>query len=205
MTSSEIATEDNLFSFFYDRVHSARTRQQVPLSDETEFYLVNLLVGFLDAQALFHPGGERKDHIPFAVRLRSAQAAKGDGCLRELKHVGDSTLYLTGFFSPSLKRRLMEPSYYMALGEQAYRSLAVALGGRRGEGEDGLFGELSRTFPACVEVLGEVSEGARGSTNQDILALYEAWLAEGSERTRRRLTELGVFPGGGGPGRDTVH
>lgn len=189
----DISAPETLFGFFYDKVHAARRNQGARLTDETEIYLVGLLVGFLRSQDLFRPDGTRKDEVPLAIRLRQAQLAGSHEGARELKHVGDYSLYMSGFFAESLKRSLVDLDYYVALGETAYGSLARAFAGRTGD-RGGIFAELARRFGACVGVLAEVSESTRGTTNRDVLALYEAWLDTQNDHTRRRLQELGVLP-----------
>lgn len=203
----DLATTESLFGFFYDRVHSARRNQRVPLSDETEFYLVNLLVGFLRSAKLFRPEGTQVDRVPLAIRLGQAQHLSREERYRQLKHVGDYTLYMTGFFAESLRRGLVDLDYYIALGGSAYGSISRGTG-RRGDVSEDLFGELSEKFARCAGVLAEVSDGARGSTSRDVLALYEAWLSHQSESARRRLEELGVTlpgPGRAGRSKESVH
>ena len=55
----ELLAENNLFSFFYDRVQEARRVQSVEVEEDTEFYLVNMLVDFLRTRRLIEVGGER--------------------------------------------------------------------------------------------------------------------------------------------------
>ena len=197
-----VARNGNLFSFFFDRVRAARANQNTVFADETEFYLVSLLVKFLRTRSLVVSGGRRVDEEAFALRLLGARA-DGDGARRltELRHLADSTLYLLGFFRDSFRRSSVDLSYYARMGEAAYGDLAVLAGRKSGSGRDSMFGELSDKFGACVEVLAEVSE-SEASRAADVVGLYEEYLAFGGERTRRRLAALGVHPVSHVPGTD---
>jgi len=48
--------------------------------------------------------------------------------VRTLKEVGDTSLYVAGFFAKSLTRSLVDVDYYVGLGQSAYAQLARSLG-----------------------------------------------------------------------------
>jgi hypothetical protein len=155
----ELVAQSNLFSFFYDRVQEARRVRGVEVEDDTEFYLVNLLVDFLRTRRLVEVGGNRVDEVPLAIRLLECRSsASGDGFV-QLKHLADSTLYILGFFAESLHRSSVDLNYYRGLARSAYRDLAVMGGWRSSRGSDSVFDELSDKFEDCTILLGEVREG----------------------------------------------
>ena len=107
-----------------------------------------------------------------------------------LRRVGDLSLYISGFFSDSLNRRLVDVDYYIPLGECAYGSLA-----RTGDDTLGdVFDELSEKFTAFVDILGEVSERTAMTSNADLLRLYEKYLRTGSRRSGDLLAARGIVP-----------
>jgi hypothetical protein len=57
-----------------------------------------------------------------------------------------------------------------------------------------LFMELAAHFQDLVDVLHEVRDSARGCRDDDVLRLYEAWLATGSRRAGRLLRQAGIEP-----------
>jgi hypothetical protein len=57
-----------------------------------------------------------------------------------------------------------------------------------------VFDELAGKFPACVDVLGEVSERSALTSNSDMLRLHEKWLRTRSRRTGDLLAERGIVP-----------
>ena len=171
--------------FFRDLVESAMQNQHVSAHELTSFYVVNLLTGYVHsahaASADDEPLGTR-----FARALQDAGTAQRDG----LRKVGDQSLFISGFFSDSLNRSLVDVDYYIQLGECAYRQLARHEDAALGD----VFDELSGKFTTFVDVLGEVSERTSLSSNGDVLRLYEKWLRTGSRRSGDLLASRGIIP-----------
>jgi hypothetical protein len=171
--------------FFRELVESAMQNQRVSAHELTSFYVVNLLAGFIHADA---HGCD--DDQPLGMRLARALQAAGVAQRDALRSVGDQSLFISGFFADSLNRSLVDVDYYVQLGGLAYRSLA-----RQGDGTFGdVFDELSDKFTTFVDVLGEVSERTSISSNADVLRLYEKWLRTGSRRSGELLAARGIVP-----------
>ena len=169
--------------FFRELVEDAMHRQRVSAQELTSFYVVNLLTGFIHADA-------RACDEPLGTRLVRAMQTAGSAQRDHLRSVGDQSLFISGFFSDSLNRSLVDVDYYIHLGGYAYRSLA-----RRGDNTLGdVFDELSDKFANFVDVLGEVSERTSLSSNADVLRLYEKWLRTGSRRSGDLLASRGIVP-----------
>ena len=170
--------------YFRDLVESALQHQHVAVRDLTSFYVVNLLAGFVHVDK-----SGIADDEPLGVRfvraLQSGGAAQRDG----LRRVGDTSLFVSGFFSDSLNRGLVDVDYYMQLGERAYGSLA-----RRDDALGDVFDELADKFPAMVDVLTEVSEQSALTSHADVMRLYERWVRTGSRRTSSQLVSRGIVP-----------
>jgi len=171
--------------YFKELVEMAMERQHVAVRDLTSFYLVNLLTGFVQ----FDQSTTACDE-PLGIRLARALQTGGSRQRDGLREVGDRSLFISGFFADSLNRSLVDIDYYIQLGECAYASLA-----RHGDPTFGeVFDELAGKFPACVDVLGEVSERSSLTSNSDVLRLYERWLRTRSPRTGDLLAERGIVP-----------
>jgi len=191
MSDGSLLATENLFHYFYERVMDARGLCGAELEQDTEFYLVNLLADFLRTGHLVESGGRRVDEVPLAIRLLDAQLSAPADQYRELKHLADTTLYVLGWFAESLRRSTVDRSYYAGLGGTAYHRLAELPHAPRRPFEDPVFRELADKFGEAVEIITEVREQALLGSN-DVLALYEQWLATGSERIADRLREMGV-------------
>ena len=173
--------------YFKELVETAMEHQHVAVRDLTTFYLVNLLTGFVHFDR--SPAAASPDE-PLGIRLTRALQAGGSRQRDGLREVGDLSLFISGFFSDSLTRSLVDVDYYIQLGECAYGSLA-----RRGDPALGdVFDELAGKFGACVDVLCEVSERSALSSNSDVLRLYEKWMRTRSKRSGDLLAERGIVP-----------
>jgi hypothetical protein len=173
--------------FFKELVESAMTRQHVRAADLTEFYLVNLLCQYIRLDGTDRPGEQTQ---PLALRLARAIESGGFEQRARLRSIGDFSLFMSGFFSDSLKRTAVDIDYYKSMGEYAYGSLSRS-------DEDAfatVFGELSRKFVGFVDVFADISERTTLASATDVLRLYERWLRTGSERDGQKLVERGILP-----------
>lgn len=171
--------------YFRELVEAALQHQHLAAGELTSFYLVNLLTGFLRVDRA--PSAETE---PLGLRLAEALQAAGIRQRDGLRRVGDQSLFISGFFSDSLNRRLVDIDYYIQLGECAYSSLA-----RQGDHTFAeVFDELAGKFTAFVDVLGEVSERTALSSNTDLLRLYEKWVRTRSRRSGDLLASRGIVP-----------
>ena len=176
----------SIAEFFHEVVTDAIKNQHVDASQPTEYYLVNLLATF----ATLAPCNE-----PLAIKLVSAQSAPPDERVKQLKDVGDTSLYVSGFFAESLERKLVDVDYYIQIGGSAYVQLSRYFRGfRHSEVFGDVFDELAQKFPRFVDVLAEISERTSMTSNTGVVQLYERWLRTGSERIAQRLREKGVLP-----------
>jgi hypothetical protein len=171
----------------------------VAVEGETEHYVVNLLTMFSDADALYErsPGdGQPRSRIkPLVVMLGEAlEAPTPEARCRGLQRLGDVSLFIAGFFSAGFARKLVDVDYHIAMGGQAYSTLAESVPAARGRTLRQVFGELATKFQPMVDALNEISESAYQHSDQDRLRLYDLWVKTGSERSRRILRKLGVEP-----------
>jgi hypothetical protein len=179
--------EQTAAEYFKDLVASALARQHVQAADLTEYYLVNLLCQYIRVDVA---SGVRDDGEPLAVRLARALQSGGSEQRARLRSLGDFSLFMSGFFSDSFRRRLVDVDYYVSMGEYAYGSLA-----RRDEDAfSEVFTELANKFVGFTDVLADISERTALASHTDVLRLYEKWLRTGSERDGQRLVERGILP-----------
>lgn len=176
--------------YFRELVESVLDRQRINAAELTAFYVVNLLCGYVrlaSGDAALPGGGDE----PLAIQLQRAMDAGGLQQRLRLRRLGDVSLFVSGFFSDSLRRKLVDVDYYIAMGGYAYGSLS------RIDDEDRfapVFAELADKFVAFVDVLSEVSERSALTSNADLLRLYERWLRTGSRRNGQLLVERGIVP-----------
>lgn len=181
----DIGSHRTVQEFFHEALGAALRNQGIDSSEMTEFYLVNLLSDYAHMPL---------DDEPLALRLQSAATALPAERARQLREVGDRSLYVSGFFSDSLQRRLVDVDYYIQIGGSAYGQLARMGSSLSGPFEP-VYHELSGRFPDFVEVLSEVSKGSALTSDRGVVELYERWLKTGSEWIERKLRAQGVIPG----------
>jgi len=185
----------SLKEFFRDALHDALSHQHVAVEGETEHYVVNMLTLFSNADALYERNDSRKQLKPLALMLGEAlDAPTSEARFRGLQRLGDVSLFIAGFFSAGFARKLVDIDYHIAMGGQAYGTLAESCPTTRARTLRQVFAELAAKFQPMVDALNEISESAYQHSDQDRLRLYELWVKTGSERSRQLLRKLGVEP-----------
>jgi hypothetical protein len=183
--------EETPVEFFREQLAKAMEHQRVSTSAFTEYYLVNLLASCVSADTL-PPPEPGYDETPLALLyVRALQASRFERA-RLLRSLGDTALFVSGFFADSLSRKLVDLGYYRALGGYAYARLS------RDEepwgGVSGVFAELAARFVEFSDLIQEVSEASRMTSHVSVVRLYERWLQTGSRRAAALLAEMGIDP-----------
>jgi hypothetical protein len=179
-------------AFFQERISHVMTRRGYATIEVAQYYLVDLMSRFLQTSNLFdHVDDHNKHHEPLALMLLKAQSKD----LQEvekisiLKKLGDTSLYISGFFGDSLNRKIIDLDYYRDMGAIAYRSLSHAI---RDDQFQELYNELHDKFSQFVDVLAEISHDLQIDTNQNLVRLYEQYLQTGSPYAKTQLDEKGL-------------
>jgi len=191
--------------WFREQVGEVLSHRRIRVSGETELYLADLLDGFLASERLFveRPDGS-VDSEPLALILLKALAAERRERAAHLKRLGDTSLFVSGFFGDSLARSAVDERYYRAMGERAYEALADV---ERGARLEALYAELAQRFEQLTDCLAEIAELADLRSNRGLLRLYERFQLTRSERVAEKLRARGValFAGPGPAPRGTRH
>ena len=196
-----LVREETAVEFFREQLVRAMEHQRVSTSAFTEYYLVNLLAAFVRGEKL--PGREAGyDEVPLALLYVRALAASRLERARRLRDMGDTALFVSGFFADSLGDKDADVRYYASLGGRAYSRLSRE---HEGPGRVGpaVFSELAGRFRQLADVLAEVSEKSRLQRPASVIRLYERWVKTGSQRAAALLVEQGIAPVG--PGNDRLH
>jgi hypothetical protein len=174
--------------YFKGLIESALSRQHLRATELTSYYLVDLLCRFMrpDQRMPFNDDPDQ----PLALRLSRALESGGMEQRARLRNLGDFSLFMSGFFSDSFRRRSVDVDYYVSMGEYAYASLSRREQDAFGE----VFADLSRKFVPYTDILADVSERTGYTSSLDVLRLYEKWLRTGSPRDGQRLADRGLAP-----------
>ncbi len=195
-SAGSLVAVTSLREFFRDAFHSASENQHLDINEQAEAYVVNLLTMFSRAEALYEQTAEGLRIRPLAHMLAEAVDAPTPGARnRSLQRLGDVSLFIAGFFARSFARKLVDIDYHIAMGGNAYSSLADTMQrSSSGRTVAMIYAELAQKFQRLVDALNEVSEMSYKHSDADILRLYEIWLKTGSVRAHGLLQKLGVQP-----------
>jgi hypothetical protein len=183
-----------IMEYFKEAVEDATELLKVEISDHTEFYVVDLLSRYTNVKALTSTELVSEEKT-FAELFMESYELNTEGRARILKYIGDTTLFLTGFFSDSFQRSLVDVDYYASLGRTSYRNLLDLVAARVVSwGLEEVFDELSAKFFQVMDVLAEISESSGPQYPVDLLRIYERWLRTRSQRDEKLLRKLGIIP-----------
>ena len=196
MSAGSLVAVSSLREFFRDAFHAASEKQHLDIDEHAEQYVVNLLTMFSRADAFYERTPEGLRIKPLAHMLAEAlEAPTPSARQRSLQRLGDVSLFVAGFFARSFARKLIDIDYHIAMGGNAYSSLADTMQrSLSGRCVAAVYAQLAQKFQRLVDALNEVSEMSYRHTDADILRLYEVWLKTGSPRAHGLLSQLGVQP-----------
>lgn len=195
-TTEYVVQVRNLRDYFRRSIDETMTRQKVEVDPHAAHYVVNLLTLFARSEDLYEDHGDTYGLKPLALMMVDAvEAASVEQRNFSLQRIGDVSLFIAGFFADSLAHSLVDLDYYIRMGGNAYGSLSEEIRGTtRGQALAHVYRELARKFQVLVDVLNEVRDGARRSSDIDLLRTYEVWLRTGSKRAENLLRQNGVIP-----------
>ncbi len=186
----------NLRDYFRESIDVVIDNQGVDVDPHAAHYVVNLLTLFARSEDLYEDHGEAYGLKPLALMM--ADAATASSAVERtfsLQRIGDVALFIAGFFADGLAHKLVDLDYYIHMGGTAYGSLSdEILGTARGRALADVYRELARKFQIVVDVLNEVRDSTRRSSDIDLLRTYEVWLRTGSKRAAGLLRKNGVVP-----------
>lgn len=152
---------------------------------DIKIYLSELMVGHISSDSLLVENLEGKKEFPTLVNLLAK--AIEDNSSERYKKMGDTSLYISGYFSESLNKKLVDIDYYIKMGQMAYAQV-YALNPNLG-----IYNKLSERFDRLVDLLGQVSD-FEPKKESDILRLCEVYSITQSPRILKKLNKLGIFP-----------
>lgn len=165
-------------------------KHQVTATHFSVEYLATLLTRFITAENFFSKTADGKPSEQLLVNLYAEyMQADTEQKKQVLQRLGDISLMVSGFFSDSLQRKLVDSDYYFGMGERAYLQLSDL---QQSKNSKNMYEELGAKFKPFSNILGEMSENAFIQSNADLLKTYERWLQTGSDRLKTALQEKGI-------------
>lgn len=191
---SSISIISSSEQYFSEVLTQAFMSRKIEAPIQVKNYLVGILQFYLDSRNLFDEetvdeSGRRKPQS-MAEMYMIAHQSESSVKTELLKKLADKSLYISGFFSDSLQRKIIDVDYYAEMGGSAYASLAHCT---REDTLAYVYRVFSKRFLEFVDVLSILSQQSQLQSNQNILRLYDRYLRTGSELDRERLAEMGLL------------
>ncbi len=178
--------------YFKEEVEMASRKLQLDTLPQTKAYLVDLLRHYMDASNLFDEeslSGKRQRSTLASLYLKASNETETVKH-HTLKKLGDTSLYISGFFAESLSRKLVDVNYYVDMGGTAYTLLAKDT---KEESSRKIFNELSNKFVQFVDILSWISKKASIQTEANLIQVYESYLKTKSQVAKEILISKGIL------------
>ncbi len=188
--ASEIILDSKMY--FSELIGNACNERNVKTKPQVQEYLVNLLNNFLRADNLYveKKADGTKENFCLAELYLTAVNADDKLKINLLKRLGDVSLYVSGFFGDSFKRKIIDVDYYIEMGETAYSVLSEST---LTDLQSKVYKDISENFLSFVDVLTLISQECAIQDSSDILRLHDKYLLTNSGLAKDQLLELGVF------------
>lgn len=121
--TSTLTLERSLQSFFFDKLQEVNKKSSRPVSNESIYYMSLVLDQFGESCKFFdQEDGKVKNKI-LGIKLLETSTLPESQKKRSLREIGDTALFVCGYFHRSLNSKIIDTSYYENLGQIAYRRL----------------------------------------------------------------------------------
>lgn len=121
--AGQLILEHSLQTFFFDQLQEVNGKSTNPVAGEVIYYSSLVMDKFGESKEYFDfTEGRPKDKILGMKLLATMQKSKTQQ-RRELQDIGDTALFLCGYFSESLNSKIIDTRYYQELGQIAYEKL----------------------------------------------------------------------------------
>ncbi|MBT4760150.1 MAG: hypothetical protein HOO06_00510 [Bdellovibrionaceae bacterium] len=188
--NSELILSSKLF--FEEAVDSAFKQLKIKTFPLVQTYLVSVLDYYLVMDNLFEKSDKtgRYDQKMLSELYLEAGTLSKEKKLETLKQLGDSSLYMSGFFGDSLSKKIIDLDYYVDMGGAAYGDLSTIT---RDDIYSRLYKEISYRFVEFMDAFSLISQNSMIQSNKDLLKLYDKYLSTGSELAKEQLAKEGIL------------
>jgi hypothetical protein len=122
-SETDLVLESSLQGFFYDQLSQVNKKSSKPLATEIIFYSSNVLDLYGDSKRYFEIVEGRVREKTLGIKLLESSQYSSSIQKQVVKDVADTALFMCGFFSDSLKAKIVDLSYYHQIGRDAYAML----------------------------------------------------------------------------------
>ncbi|MCX6128859.1 MAG: hypothetical protein NTX25_07320, partial [Proteobacteria bacterium] len=132
---------------------------------------------------------------PLALMLKKAIESSPDMQIKVYKRLGDTSLYLAGYFPAYFNRKTYDLAYYIDMGTAAYEQTSALMRAHKNDRHfSKVYSGLAQDFHKLVNIITELSESTPVTQDQDLIMAYKRWQSNKSGTLRRVLAEEGIKP-----------
>ncbi len=178
--------------YFTEVVTEAFKERKLETKERVKVYIIDLLEFFLHTGNLFqqnHSEGKKGQETLAELYLK-AVGSHPSVSIEIFKRLADSSLYISGFFGDSLKRKIVDVDYYVDMGGSAYGHLAHL---SSGEVVADVYHEFSIRFLDYVDVLTSIRQKSSFMNQDDLLRLYDRYVLTGSKQAQEQIFGQGFW------------
>lgn len=150
-----LLTANSTQAYFREALDAAMRISHIHITESAQVYLVYLLHDFARTEKAF-AGTDYGQKVSMSELLGRALGSDPHEALAIYRHLGDTSLYLLGFFKTSHAQRIVSKSYYRDMGSLAYWH-ASHLSRPHAAHSAALFYELSERFSDMVRVIENIA------------------------------------------------
>lgn len=110
----------SLKSYFCDLLLNLNQKSFSPVPKEAIFYSSEVLESYALSRKFFEIKEGRVSEKVLGMKLLESGSLPFEQQKREIKDIADTALVLKGFFSGSLRNKIVDENYYVQLGKMAY-------------------------------------------------------------------------------------
>ncbi len=124
-SKDSLVLESSLQVFFYDELQSFNRKSTNPLSNDVIYYSSLVMDHFGDANKYFEKVDGRVREKILGIKLMESSHLSKDKQKMVVKDIAETALFLCGYFSDSLNKKILDTKYYQDVGKMAYDRLNI--------------------------------------------------------------------------------
>lgn len=167
--------QESVQDFFLEGIDNSISVQEILIKDSVKWYLINLLVDSVRADFSIIDPNQTITELYFKA-LEARTSNERNACL---KTIGNISLIKLGIFPESIKKEIVNASFYRMIGLSAFGSVSDS---------SEIYKDIITSFDDMIEVLHGYK---KFSDINNIPSLYEFWKITDSKFAFKRLIKLG--------------
>lgn len=119
----DIKTVTDLRSFFYEGLTKINKQSLSPVSESLLLYSSDVLQKYAHSYLYFNEENGKVSEKTLGLNILQAESMNKEEKRKIYKDVGDTALVLVGYFPKSINAKLLDKSYYIQIGQMAYKKM----------------------------------------------------------------------------------